>query len=69
MFGLVTALIAAIASIAALVASTEPRSEEQARIQQARRQLHEAGFDYERNSPEEIRALRILLEGGPLSEC
>ncbi|GEM_PF-2681867 len=69
MFGLVTVLIAAIAGIAALVASTEPRSEEQARIHEARRQLHEAGFDYAEGSPEEVRALRILLEGGPLSEC
>jgi len=69
MFGFVAALIAAVAGIAAFVAGTEPRSEEAARIQAARQQLREAGLNYPENSPEEVRALRILLEGGPLSEC
>lgn len=69
MFGAITALIAAVAGLAALFAGTEPRSEEAIRIEAARRRLREAGLNYETNSPEEVRALRILLEGGPLSEC
>lgn len=69
MFGLVTALIGAIAGFAALVAGSEPRTREEVEIQQARQRLHEAGLNYAPNSPEEVRALRILLEGGPLSEC
>lgn len=69
MFGIIAALIAVVAGFAALIAGTEPRSEEEARVEEARRRLHEAGLNYEANSPEEVRALRILLEGGPLSEC
>lgn len=69
MFGLVTALIAAIGGFAALVAGSEPQSREEAQIQEARQRLHDAGLNYAANSPEEVRALRILLEGGPLSEC
>lgn len=69
MFGVISALIAAVVCLAALVAGSEPRTEEEARIEAARRQLREAGLNYEADSPEEVRALRILLEGGPLSEC
>lgn len=69
MFGFVAALIAAIAGFAALIARTEAPDDEAARIEEARRQLREAGVHYEENSPEEVRALRILREGGPLSEC
>lgn len=66
---LATALIAGIAALAAVIAGSEPRTLEAAQIQEARQRLREAGLNYEPNSPEEVRALRILLEGGPLSEC
>lgn len=68
MFGFTAILIAIIAGIAGLIAGTEPTTQQVA-IRDARQQLHASGIHYPKNSPEETRALRILLEGGPLSEC
>lgn len=68
MFGFTALIIAAVAGLAGLIAGTEP-SAEAARVRDARRQLHASGIHYPKNSPEEIRAIRIILEGGPISEC
>lgn len=36
---------------------------------EAREILSRSGVRYPKNSPEEVRALRIIMEGGPISEC
>lgn len=63
-----TLILGAIGAIAALLARFEP-SEEELRIRQARRQLKRAGIRYPKNSPEEVQALRTVLEGGAPAEC
>mgnify|MGYP000223350165 CR=1 FL=1 len=68
MFGFTAIIVAVIAAIAGLIARSEPTAETE-RIRQARRTLHASGIHYPKDSPEEIRALRIILEGGPISEC
>ena len=68
MFGFTAIIVAIIAAIAGLIARSEPSAENE-QVRQARRQLHAGGIHYPKDSPEEIRAIRILLEGGPISEC
>ncbi len=68
MFGFTASIIAIIAAIAGFIARSEPSAEAE-RIRQSRHTLHASGIHYPKDSPEETRAIRIILEGGPISEC
>lgn len=57
-----------IASLARLVGTGAP-ADNPMTVSEARRILHERGIRYPENSPEEVRALRVVMEGGPISEC
>jgi len=65
---LIAIIVAAIGGVSALLARLEPNAE-QAQLREARRTLHEAGIHYPKGSPEETRAIRILLDGGAPAEC
>ena len=68
MFGFTAIFVTIVAALAGLIAGTEPTPEE-ARVREARRLLHASGIRYPKDSPEEIRAIRIILEGGSISQC
>jgi len=68
LFGLFAVLLALVVGLTGLIVGSEP-DPETARIQEARRILRASGIHYPKDSPEEVRAIRIIIEGGPISEC
>jgi hypothetical protein len=67
MFGFSAIVFAVIASVTVILSWLQP-SPEQVRLREARRQLRASGRRYPKNSPEESRALRVILEGDSLAE-
>lgn len=58
---------AVVAGVGGLLAITLP-DPDMLRLKNARRELHEAGLSFSKGSPEEIHALRVLLDGGSVDQ-
>lgn len=61
-------VISAVIAVFSIFAALPGRDDDRARLAEARRKLKHSGRTFIKGSPEERRALMIMLEGGSLDQ-